>query len=96
MNFLNSLLLGSAEWRRGPWTAGPLAKGVGWGRMGAPGPGCWTEDAREGRGLEFQAQKAKRGAGGRGNAFFPRKLVWSPLQVMGVSQAKKQVPRPSF
>ena len=79
MNFLNSLLIGLAEWSQGPWTAGQ----GGWGRMGAAGPGCWTEDAQEGCRWELQAQMAIGEPGQMGNAFCPRKLIWRPFQVMG-------------
>ena len=73
MNFLNSLLIGSAEWSQGLWTVGPLDEGGGaeWGPRGA-----WILD----RGCPRRMQVGIPGTGGQ-----PSPGAWGKLSAPGNS-----------
>lgn len=80
MNFLNSLLIGSDEWSRGPCAAGPLDK-VDRAKWEAEGLGSKQRTHKKGLGSNSGQDHLR--AGRMRNAFCPRKLIWRPLQVMG-------------
>lgn len=94
MNFLNSLLIGSAEWSLGPWTAGPLDEG----------------DGAEGGGGELAAGRRRHEKGLGSNSrhqrpsesrvheecILPQETHLEASPGDGVSRAKRQVPSLSF
>ena len=81
MNFLNSLLIGSAEWSQGLWTVGPLDEGGG-AERGPRGLDAGQRMPRMDAGWNSRHRRPSE-PGRMGKAFCPRKLIWRPLQVMG-------------
>lgn len=81
MNFLNSLLIGSAEWSQGLWTVGPLDEGGG-AKQGLQGLDAGQGMPKMDAGWNSGHRRPSK-PGRMGKAFCPKKLIWRPLQAMG-------------